>query len=163
MRQTTETERKGKTIELKEYELTAAQDQEFGCEALDREPAGVELDAQFAQLEGEEVTTLRTESTKQFDLGESRYQAVLYPEPVHYRKAGHWEEIDNNLVEGESEGGRKVLRNRANALKCELPACASEGALMKLTQGGRSLSWQFERQAAPVAAEVRNGHELRRG
>ncbi len=126
------------------------------------ESDGVDTDASFSELDGEEVVSLRSEYGKQFDLGENRFQAIQYPEPVHYRKAGAWEEIDNNLVEGEAEGGRKVLRNRANALMCELPAEVDGGALVTLKRGRHTLTWQFEQDAQPVKAVVRTGQELKR-
>ena len=97
---------------------------------------------EFEWAEGEEVISLRGENSKQFDLGESRYQAVVYPEPVHYWRAGKWEEIDNNLVEDEADG-RRVLRNKANSVLCELPVEAGTGPLVLLKHRKHALPWSF--------------------
>ncbi|MDL2205638.1 hypothetical protein LJC33_01860 [Eubacteriales bacterium OttesenSCG-928-N13] len=115
----------------------------------------------FERAEGAELPHLRTEHSKQFDLGESRYQAVIYPEPVHYRKAGRWEEIDNNVEELEA-GGRRVLRNRANALLCELSLDASEGDLIQLTHKNHALGWSFEDQVRAARPQVLSGEVLKR-
>ncbi len=147
-------------MELKELDLQGL-DQDMDLVAADEESSRIGERKSFEQLEGEEVPSLRGESTKQYDLGENRYQAVLFPEPVHFMEAGEWKEIDNSLDEGE-DGGRKVLRNRANALMCELPSVANEGALVKLKSGKHGLSWEFERQALPVQAELKSGAMLKR-
>jgi RHS repeat-associated protein len=139
-----------------------AQREELDIVAPDCELRRANASIEFELADGEEVLSLRSECGKQFDLGENRFQAIQYPEPVHYRKAGAWEEIDNNLVEGETEGGRKVLRNRANALICEVPVEADGGALVTLKNGKNTLAWQFERDAQSVQAVVHTGQELKR-
>ena len=40
----------------------------------------------FEQAPGEEAVEKREESVKHFRLGPGRYQAVVYAEPVHYRR-----------------------------------------------------------------------------
>ena len=56
--------------------------------------------ALFDQSPGEEVLSLRSESTKHFKLGGGRFQAITYAEPVHYKDpaSGKWQDIDNSLV-----------------------------------------------------------------
>lgn len=115
----------------------------------------------FSQLEGEELRELRTEMGKQYDLGEGRYQAVLFSQPVHYRKAGAWEEIDNGLEETRVKG-RRVLKNRANALRCEWPMVPDGGPLVTLKCRRATLSWSFEADMEAVAAEVKSGRQLNR-
>lgn len=47
-----------------------------------------------------EITSLRDENIKHFQLPDGTYQAVVYGEPVHRLNAdGVWEEIDNTLTE----------------------------------------------------------------
>lgn len=118
----------------------------------------------FNKMEGEEVEELRDEYTKHFDLGERRYQAVVFPEPVHYRDeaSGKWEEIDNNFEEAEKDG-RRVLINRSNALKVELATEINQEALVKLTDRGHTLSWSFEAASEKgVFAALKTGEQLKR-
>ncbi len=47
-----------------------------------------------------EITSLRGENVKHFQLPDGTYQAVVYGEPVHRLNAeGEWDEIDNSLAE----------------------------------------------------------------
>ncbi len=47
-----------------------------------------------------EITSLREENVKHFQLSDGTYQAVVYGEPVHRLNSdGEWEEIDNSLTE----------------------------------------------------------------
>lgn len=47
-----------------------------------------------------EITSLRDENVKHFQLADGTYQAVVYGEPVHRLNSnGEWEEIDNSLTE----------------------------------------------------------------
>ena len=137
------------------------QREELDIIAPDFESQRTTTSEEFEQAEGEEVVSLRGENSKQFDLGENRYQAVVYPEPVHYRKAGKWEEIDNNLVEDETDG-RRVLRNKANSMLCELAVETDNGPLVVLKHRKHVLSWSFEQHVNPVQAEVLSGETLKR-
>ena len=50
------------------------------------------------KLPGREVKEKRTRSSKTYSLGNGLYQAVIYPEAVHYRNdKGEWEDIDHTL------------------------------------------------------------------
>ena len=44
--------------------------------------------AEYANLEGSEIESLREERAKHYDLGRGRRQAVMYSAPVHYRSKG---------------------------------------------------------------------------
>ena len=49
-------------------------------------------------LNGREIKEKRTRSSKIYALGNGLYQAVVYPEPVHYKSSkGEWEEIDHSF------------------------------------------------------------------
>ena len=145
-------------MELKEYEALINDSPEGG---VGERPQGGAESVPFETLDGREIPELRSENLKQFDLGENRYQAVVFPEAVHYLADGQWREIDNNLVEAKS-ARRKVLRNRANALMCELPVTASNESMMRLTGGGQVFGWAFEQPVRRVRAEVKSGAALRR-
>lgn len=62
----------------------------------------------FEQAPGEEAVEKRSESVKHFCLGAGRYQAVVFPEAVHYQEDGSnaWKDIDNNLEEATNEAGQ---------------------------------------------------------
>ena len=109
--------------------------------------------------EGWEIAEKRQERIKHFNLGGGRRQAVVFAEPVHYQENGAWREIDNNLDRVE-ENGKVYLRNRANPLRMEL-AATSAGDLVKVSSGGKTLSWRIE-GAGAVEAEVKSGAQLRR-
>ena len=50
------------------------------------------------ELPGRELKAKRTRSSKTYALGNGLYQAVIYPEAVHYRNEnGEWEDIDHTL------------------------------------------------------------------
>ncbi|MDO4549343.1 MAG: DNRLRE domain-containing protein, partial [Clostridia bacterium] len=116
---------------------------------------------QFALLEGEENVSLRGESIKQFDMGGGRYQAVMYPEAVHYRESDNaaWEEIDNNLEAATDVFGRSILKNKNNALHVELAEAADDGDLVTLKNGDATLSWQFEKTVNRVSPSVKSGQQ----
>ncbi len=61
------------------------------------------LHEQFNALPGKEVPSRRTAFTKTYDLGSGRFQAVLYPEPLHCLGGkGEWLDIDHTLKEADS-------------------------------------------------------------
>ena len=120
------------------------------------------LAGQFDTLEGREIVARREEFVKHFDLGAGRRQAVMFPEPVHYRTAdGTMAEIDNAL-ETAQEGGRSVYRNRANSLRAAFPAQSAVGPLAALTKDGRTLSWSLEGAAGNVTPQISEGASLLR-
>lgn len=116
----------------------------------------------FDALPGREIISRREPCVKHFDLGAGRRQAVAFAAPVHYRAAdGTLSDIDNTLDPVEADG-RRLYRNRANALRVEFPASTDAGALVCLTQDGHTLSWQLENAAAAVPAQVQDGRQLLR-
>ena len=63
-----------------------------------------------------EDVSLREENIKHFRLQNGAYIAAMYPEPVHFEKAGGgWEEIDNTLVPADKLSAmvEKVLSGKA--------------------------------------------------
>ena len=98
----------------------------------------------FEEAQGREVAELRDRYTKHYDLGEGRYQAISYAEPVHFEQNGAWMEIDNRLDERVLKDGRHVLANRNSAVKMRLAERADDGVLVELEHKGRKLGWSFE-------------------
>ncbi|MFX0549463.1 hypothetical protein ACOAKC_09000 [Hathewaya histolytica] len=45
----------------------------------------------------------REKNIKHFLKEDSTYEAVVYPDAVHYKEDGKWKEIDNSLVESKDE------------------------------------------------------------
>ncbi len=98
-------------------------------------------------LPGQEVLEKRTRAGKVYNLGGGRYQAVLYPDPVHFRNdKGEWEEIDNSLVLKDG-----VLENAA----AELHARFAVGGSVTLSKESKTIGWTIQ-DAAPVAPQAAN-------
>ncbi|HIV31669.1 MAG TPA: hypothetical protein IAB20_12275, partial [Candidatus Pullichristensenella excrementipullorum] len=116
----------------------------------------------FEQARGDEALEKRRENIKQFHLGHGRYQAVVFPEPVHYQEDGDgWTDIDNNLEDATDDSGRAVLRNRANSLRVELSRSADSGRLARIESGGHVLEWSLEGMPTAVAPVVRQGAQIK--
>ena len=116
----------------------------------------------FEQARGDEALEKRRENIKQFHLGHGRYQAVVFPEPVHYQKDGDgWTDIDNNLEDATDDSGRAVLRNRANSLRVELSKSADSGKLARIESSGHVLEWSLDGMPTAVAPVVRQGAQIK--
>ena len=68
------------------------------------------------RMPGQEEYERRTRTSKVFSLGRGLYQAVMYPEAVHFRdkNSGKLEEIDNTLMPIQDSAGSVYLTNRNN-------------------------------------------------
>ena len=121
------------------------------------------MDELFTNAAGVEDVTRRTENTKHFKLGANRFQAVVYPEPVHFRVSDQdaWEEIDNTLEEATDAKGCAVLRNRANRVRMEFPVEVDKGSMAAIHADGRTFEWGFEQAPLTVRAAIQTGAELR--
>ena len=98
-------------------------------------------------LPGQEVKEKRTASSKTYALGNGLYQAVLYPEPVHFRNSdGDWEDIDHSL---QRDGN--VLMDQSGDLSVQL----APGGSVTLEKDHFRLSWEMV-GAAPVFPEAEN-------
>ena len=88
----------------------------------------------------------RTETSKVFSLGENRFQAVLFAEPVHYLDpdTGKYEPIDNRLDDISQEKGKRVLRNRKNPhLRISMAAADQNESIVIEDDAGHRISWAF--------------------
>lgn len=98
------------------------------------------------EMQGVEVEEKRTEMAKLYSLGEDIFQAVLFEEPVHYldKKTGKWEDIDNELVEEETQHSR-CLRNRRNGkLSAYMHQAADEWLVRLENEMGDEIAWRLD-------------------
>ena len=91
-----------------------------------------------------EVLERRTEYAKEFRRADGSRLMVLYPDPVHYRQDGRWQDIDNRLVEALDDDGAAVFTNRAGAMAVRLPRRFAPGAPITLTHRGYRLRYRLE-------------------
>ncbi len=99
------------------------------------------------RMSGTEDRGRRTRSSKIFSLGRGLYQAVMYPDVVHFKNkaTGELQEIDNTLVAVTNPAGEVVLTNRCNdELNVEFRSAQSAAMVLMQTEDGRTLSWNLE-------------------
>ncbi|MBN1607367.1 MAG: hypothetical protein JW940_12085, partial [Polyangiaceae bacterium] len=76
--------------------------------------------------EGQEVESLRTETSRTFRLEDGRYFAQVFSEPINFKdESGAWRVIDNTL-RATSDGW---FENSAGAYSVRLPARMEDGAV----------------------------------
>ena len=110
------------------------------------------------RMTGTEDRGRRTRSSKIFSLGRGLYQAVMYPEAVHFRNkaTGELQEIDNTLIPVTDTAGDTYLTNRCNdELKVEFHNAQAAAMILMQTEDGRMLSWKLE-NAQDVQPKVIN-------
>lgn len=99
------------------------------------------------RMAGTEDRGRRTRSSKFFSLGRGLYQAVMYPEAVHFKNkaTGELQEIDNTLIPVTDTAGDTYLTNRCNdELKVEFHNAQAAAMILMQTEDGRMLSWKLE-------------------
>ncbi len=98
-----------------------------------------EAEAGQQRIVGED-RELRDPFTKHFLTEAGGRLAAVYEVPVHFRKDGKWEEIDNTLVLDEEE---EVYKNRASDLAAAFAKDSAAGDLAALQFDGAGCSWAF--------------------
>ena len=94
-------------------------------------------------LPGRELKAKRTRSSKTYSLGNGMYQAVIYPDAIHYRnERGEWEDIDHTLTQ---ENGTFCDHSG------DLAVTLARGGCVTLKKDNHRLSWEI-RGAAPAEA-----------
>ena len=94
-------------------------------------------------LPGRELKSRRTRSSKTYSLGNGMYQAVIYPDAIHYRnERGEWEDIDHTLTQ---ENGTFCDHSG------DLAVTLARGGCVTLKKDNHRLSWEI-RGAAPAEA-----------
>ena len=133
-------------------------------DVLRKQDENERLNELFANAEGSEDAALREEHIKVFNLGGNRHQAVIYPEPVHFRdpKTGKWQDIDNTLEETVTAIGRRMLRNHAGRVRMEFPVRMDGGCMASITDGDHTFAWRFEQEPQPILAAVRTGLQMQK-
>lgn len=107
------------------------------------EKAMNEHEERVLHLVGED-TRYRGENQKQFRREDGMRESVVYDHPVHYKKDGAWERIDNTLRREKGKDGTEVYRNTASSLEAELATELGAEKTVSLTHKGKTLSWQIE-------------------
>ena len=113
---------------------------------LHKYPLPVKLE-EMNRMPGQEERGRRTRSSKVFSLGRGLYQAVMYPEPVHFmnKKTGELQEIDNTLVPVTDNAGSVYLMNRCNdEMKVEFHNAQDAAMILLQNEDGRLLGWKLE-------------------
>ena len=127
-------------------------------ERRNNEPIRISRD-DLISMPAQEVLEKRTDISKVFSLGENRFQAVLFSEPVHYLDpdTGRYEAIDNRLDDISDEKGSHVLRNRKNPhLKVSMAAADQDESVVIEDESGNRISWAFLGAEAVSPAALRD-------
>ena len=102
-----------------------------------------EHEERVLHLVGED-TRYRGENQKQFRREDGMRESIVYDHPVHYKKDGAWERIDNTLRREKGKDGKEVYRNAASSLEAALATELGAEKTVSLTHKGKTLSWQIE-------------------
>ena len=102
-----------------------------------------EHEERVLHLVGED-TQNRGENQKLFRREDGMRARIVYDHPVHFKKDGTWERIDNTLYIEKGRDGKEVYRNTASSLEAELAIELSAEKVVVLTHKGKTLSWQIE-------------------
>ncbi|MBQ4598471.1 MAG: DNRLRE domain-containing protein, partial [Clostridia bacterium] len=102
-----------------------------------------EHEERVLHLVGEDAR-YRGENQKQFRREDGMRESIVYDHPVHYKKDGAWERIDNTLRREKGKDGKEVYRNTESSLEAELATELSAKEIVALTHKGKTLSWQIE-------------------
>ena len=111
----------------------------------------------FSGLVGREITALRSECEKHYDLGKGRRQAIQYAEPVHYRNNGKWDEINNQLILDEKAG---VYRTSANAYSIELAAKDDGRNTVSFVRKDVAFGWTYAGKPTGIKPSIKTGKQL---
>ncbi len=99
------------------------------------------------RMPGQEEYERRTRTSKVFSLGRGLYQAVMYPEAVHFRdkNSGKLEEIDNTLMPIQDSACGVYLTNRNNdELKVEFHGAQDAAMVLLRNEDDCCLGWKLD-------------------
>lgn len=106
-----------------------------------------------------EVTALREENVKHFDMGNGTYQAIMYSHPVHKKDSkGNWQDIDFGMSLTRSAGASVYTSKTAGAAFAA--SYTPSASIMTLTGEDCSISMSLvvpqltASKRTPVAAEI---------
>lgn len=91
-----------------------------------------------------EITERREENVKYFLMSDYTVKAEVYQEPVHYKKDGKWEDIDNSLAEtSDEEDGQKIEENVSNNFKVKFAKKAKDNKLVTIKSDKFKMKWSL--------------------
>ena len=96
-----------------------------------------------------ELEDKRTANTKYFRMSDGSFQALQYPQAVHYEADGTWMEYDNTLRAANEE----ELETTASDLMVRLSKKTNGKKLVRVKKDGYELSWYYA-GAAKQTGEV---------
>lgn len=93
-----------------------------------------------------EIVEKRDKNTKHFLKDDGTYEAVIYPNPVHYLDNGVWQDIDNSLSEVDTADGtgNKVLSTKQNDFQVNIAKNADSKKLVSITKGKYEIEWNID-------------------
>lgn len=103
----------------------------------------------------EEDQEIREENVKYFFRSDGNREAAVYQEPVHYQEDGTWKDIDNTLVEVETEDGKTAFRNKENDLKVTLPQTLASSEEVAVSYQDHRLSFRLKEDTPAAKARSR--------
>ncbi|WP_270563050.1 DNRLRE domain-containing protein [Clostridium beijerinckii] len=118
-----------------------------------------------------EIVEKREGNTKYFLMDDMSYEAVMYPEPVHYLENGQWKDIDNSQVDadidsdadldaqddksavnssnkgkfgiGKEKAEKGAFENKNNEFKVKIAKNAKASKLVSIKKGDYEISWKL--------------------
>lgn len=103
----------------------------------------------------EEDQEIREENVKYFFRSDGNREAAVYQEPVHYQEDGTWKDIDNTLIEVETEDGKTAFRNKENDLKVTLPQTLASSEEVAVSYQDHRLSFRLKEDTPAAKARSR--------
>lgn len=92
-----------------------------------------------------ELIEKREKNVKHFINEDLSYQAVTYPQAVHFLKDGKYEDVDNTLEEKTDEDNQQVLENKNNNFKVKVAKNSKSKKLVKINKDKYDLSWGVDK------------------
>ncbi len=114
-----------------------------------------------------ELTSERTENTKEFLLEDGTKMIAQYNEPVHYKDSkGKWVEYNNTLSEDKTaspdEAGDFSYTNKSSDISLNLSNKAKSKNMISLKSDGYKISWGYD-NAGKSKADVKKNNEKTSG
>lgn len=86
-----------------------------------------------------EVKEKRSEFTKHFRMSDGTMKAITYSDPVHYKDAEEFKEIDNTLIEGEND----TYKNADSPFKVNFSKNFKNKGLVTVNSKGHEISFSY--------------------
>lgn len=111
-----------------------------------------------------EIEEKREVNVKHFLKDDMTYEAVVYPEPVHYLEDGKWKNIDNSLGEKKLANNETVIENKDNNFKVKftknININSNSKNLVEISKKDFKISWGIDKgQNSTCSVEQKNIEE----